>query len=323
MNRLCILAALLCFTAPVFAQSPPNDDGPLLQTIQQQLAANPAFAGIHPEAHNGKVTLNGSVATKKDRDHAEDLVKSVPGVKGVKTHLRVTTAQADAPSRPVSTGVAASTSPATSAGESGASAGGGNASGAGSSNTNRSSASDSNSKGNQSGSQSSDPHLIARAQQPGGNPASQEPAPSAQSASSSADQDTSAYGNNTYDQQAHVAPQPPNHASPTLPQPSDSALQSQIEAALRSDPALSGSQLSVRVAGNQVELSGAVPGGKEKETAERLTRSYAMDRKVENRLAVAGQSIAPTNSEATTAKSGKNSDKRGPANSTASAAQPQ
>jgi osmotically-inducible protein OsmY len=66
-------------------------------------------------------------------------------------------------------------------------------------------------------------------------------------------------------------------------------LQSQIEGALRNDPSLSSSQVSVRVSGDTIEISGSVPTGIEKLTAERLARSFAGDRKVDDKLMVAGQ----------------------------------
>lgn len=85
-----------------------------------------------------------------------------------------------------------------------------------------------------------------------------------------------AYGNNAYDSGAH-------------PAMNASALQSEIEGALRNDPSLSGSRIAVKVDASTIELSGSTPSAKEKLTAERLARSFAIDRKVENKLTVAGQ----------------------------------
>jgi osmotically-inducible protein OsmY len=106
---------------------------------------------------------------------------------------------------------------------------------------------------------------------------------------------------------------------------SDGPLQSQIENAIRRDPGLSGSRLSVHVAGNQVELSGTAPTGKEKETADRLARSFAVDRKVDNKVAVAGQGPGSTTlpEPASNAAAEKNPKPRRAANSTARAEQPQ
>jgi osmotically-inducible protein OsmY len=100
----------------------------------------------------------------------------------------------------------------------------------------------------------------------------------APAASASSEQSSSAYGNRAYDAGAH---------------PTDAAtLQSEIEAALRNDSSLSSSRVAVKVDASTIELSGSTPSAKEKLTAERLARSFAIDRKVDDKLMVAGQSAA-------------------------------
>jgi hypothetical protein len=64
-------------------------DATLTGDIQQQLASDPAFAGVQVAAHNGRVELTGSVPTKEDRKKAKEMAKSVPGVTSVKEHLTV------------------------------------------------------------------------------------------------------------------------------------------------------------------------------------------------------------------------------------------
>lgn len=262
MKHALILSVLiLCVAVTSWAQKAGADDGPLQQSVQRQLAADPAFAGVHAQAQDGKVTLTGSVATKNDRYHAEDMVKSVPGVTKVKNHLQVTTGEATSPSKPNPGGVAASTSPATS--DSG-----------------------SNSKAGQSAPQSSpSPQLIAWVQQPsdGGARLIYASLQEANAAPSQPNAPTAAQSRTS----AGAAPN-------SLPAgPSDSALQSQIESGIRNDPSLSSSQISIRVSGDTIELSGSVPTGKEKLTAERLARSYSIDRKVvDDKLTVAGQSAS-------------------------------
>lgn len=286
MNRVLMLAlATVCASAMAFSQAAGADDAPLQETIDRQLSANPAFAGVHAKAHNGKVELTGSVATKQDRYHAEDLVKAVPGVTGVKDHLRVTTGQASSPSQPNPNGVAASTSPATGSGSSGGAVGSGNTGDAGGTTTNRAPNSNgSRSSGDQGAApqgDASNPHLQLVS---AGSVAQlvdaswQEPNPTSSQTSNAGAVHSGA-----------SAGQTPGSAHS---EQSDSELQSRIQGSLRNEPTLSGSQVAVAVRGGTIELTGGVPGPKEKLTAERLARSYAVDRKVENKLMVAGQSAS-------------------------------
>lgn len=99
------------------------------------------------------------------------------------------------------------------------------------------------------------------------------------SAPASSEAATNAYGNNAYDAGSH-------------PAMDAGALQSAIEAALRNDPTLSSSRIAVKVDGSTIELNGSTPSAKEKLTADRLARSFAVDRKVDNKLMVAGQTAS-------------------------------
>lgn len=90
----------------------------------------------------------------------------------------------------------------------------------------------------------------------------------------------------------------PKGQSPTVPQgeaplPSsnvaDSAsLQQQLDQAYQSEPSLNGSKINVTVNDSQVQLTGSVPTGKDKITAERIAKSYAGSRKVVNKVSVSG-----------------------------------
>jgi hypothetical protein len=66
-------------------------------------------------------------------------------------------------------------------------------------------------------------------------------------------------------------------------------LQSQIQGAIQNEPTLSGSNVNVNVTDTNIELSGTVPTGKEKQTAKRIAQSYAGNRKVVDRLTVTGR----------------------------------
>jgi osmotically-inducible protein OsmY len=81
-------------TAPDQTQSPASsatapDNDALAQQVQQKLSTEPALKNVQVEAKKGVVTLSGSVASKADRKQAEELAKSVPGVKKVHAKLKV------------------------------------------------------------------------------------------------------------------------------------------------------------------------------------------------------------------------------------------
>ncbi|HEY5027061.1 MAG TPA: BON domain-containing protein [Candidatus Angelobacter sp.] len=66
----------------------------------------------------------------------------------------------------------------------------------------------------------------------------------------------------------------------------DSDLQSQIQNALSKEPTLTGDSARVNVAGDTVELAGAVRTNKEKITATRIVQSYAGSKKLVNKLTI-------------------------------------
>jgi hypothetical protein len=68
----------------------------------------------------------------------------------------------------------------------------------------------------------------------------------------------------------------------------DSVLQSQIENALRNEPALSSSHIAVAVTTESITLSGTVGSGKDKQTAERIAQSFDGNRKMNDTLAITG-----------------------------------
>jgi osmotically-inducible protein OsmY len=78
-----------------------------------------------------------------------------------------------------------------------------------------------------------------------------------------------------------------------------SDLQSQIQTALKNESTLANSTINVNVSDTQIELTGTVPTGKEKQTAKRIAQSYAGDRKVVDHITVTGKGNA---SDTTTAQ---------------------
>jgi hypothetical protein len=98
--------------------------------------------------------------------------------------------------------------------------------------------------------------------------------------------------------------QQPEGQSPALPQGSaampssniaDSAsLKGQLDQAYQSEPSLSGSSIQVDVTDSAIQLTGSVPTGKDKTTAKRIAQSYAGNRKVVEKLTVAGKGSSNT-----------------------------
>jgi hypothetical protein len=73
----------------------------------------------------------------------------------------------------------------------------------------------------------------------------------------------------------------------------DAELQAQIQKALRSEPTLSGDEVTVLVSANTVELSGSVASGRDRLTAMRIARSYAGSKWVVNHLQVREPAATP------------------------------
>jgi hypothetical protein len=89
---------------------------------------------------------------------------------------------------------------------------------------------------------------------------------------------------------AQAAPADANATAPV--NPNDTLLQSQIENALRNQPALNASHIVVNVSDDSINLSGTVGSGKDKQAAERIAQSFDGNRKMNDALMVTGQNPA-------------------------------
>jgi hypothetical protein len=69
----------------------------------------------------------------------------------------------------------------------------------------------------------------------------------------------------------------------------DRELSQSIEKALKNEPTLTHSQVQAGVGQDGITLSGTVPSGKDRQTAMRIAKSFAGDRKVVDKLTVVGQ----------------------------------
>jgi osmotically-inducible protein OsmY len=69
---------------------------------------------------------------------------------------------------------------------------------------------------------------------------------------------------------------------------SSSRLQSRIQDALRNEPTLSSSHVTVNVTETTIDLAGTVGSGKDKQTAERIAQSFDGNRQMKDNLVVTG-----------------------------------
>jgi hypothetical protein len=76
-------------------------------------------------------------------------------------------------------------------------------------------------------------------------------------------------------------------------------LHQRIDAALHSEPTLSGSNLTVNVSDDSIDLSGTVSNSKDRLTAHRIVQSFAGNRRVRERVTVAGGSPRSSTPNAT------------------------
>ena len=227
--------------------SPTGDDA--LQTqIQQQLAGQ-NFGAVIVNVKDGVATLTGSVPTKADRKRAKELAKNVPGVKKVSEKLEVNPKAA-----------AASPAPQNTAGS-----------------------------------------IVGNATNGTQAPVTSSTAPSTStqttggvSGSAASTHGTSATVTGSGMPQSSTGTVAGNEqgmgtaagAAAATESPDAAELQSKIDGALKNEPTLSSSSVSVHVTADTIELSGSVPTSKDKTTAQRIAQSFAGNRKVVDKVTI-------------------------------------
>jgi osmotically-inducible protein OsmY len=236
------------------AAAPDNDA--LAQQVQQKLATEPALRNVQAEAKKGVVTLTGTVASKADRKHAEELAKSVPGVHKVHSKLKV-----DRNAAPTTSGAAETPAPSNAGSEAG---------------------NMSAQAGVQQGNQEPGPMTGATPRQGGENPSSQ--ANAAQTQQSPASTETEPGQAQPGMTQQGVQSPAPNNQMGTMQ--SSTQIQSEIQNALAQQSTLNGSNIQVNVTDTNVELTGTVATPDQKQAAERIAGSYAGSRRVVNHITV-------------------------------------
>jgi len=248
--------------SPSTAASAPDNDA-LAQQVQQKLSTEPTLKGVQAEAKKGVVTLSGTVASKADRKHAEELAKSVPGVKKVHAKLKVN------PNAAATTSGAAET-PAPSA------------------------------AGSEAGNMSAQAGVQQGNQQPGSMTGSEQRESQQQGAASPSAQ---AGMNSQAQQSPGTAQTEPGQTQPGMTQQgvqtpnnqmgtaqSATQIQSEIQNALQQQGTLSGTNIQTNVTDTEVELNGTVATPDQKQTAERIAGSYAGSRRVVNHITVSSLS---------------------------------
>lgn len=239
------------------ASTPDNDT--LEQEVQQKLATEPALKSVQVEAKKGVVTLSGTVASKADRKHAEELAKSVPGVKKVHAKLKVNPNAA-----PTTSGAAETPAPSNAGSEAG-----------------NMSAQAGVQQGNR------EPGNMSGTTTPQGteNPSAQ--AGAATQPSPGAEQNEPGQAQPGMTQEGVQTPNANNQMGTTQ---SATQIQSEIQNALAQQGTLNGSNIQVNVTDTDVELTGTVATPDQKQAAERIAGSYAGSRRVVNHITVSSLS---------------------------------
>jgi len=237
---------------PSAAATAPDNDA-LAQQVQQKLSTEPALKSVQVEAKKGVVTLSGTVASKADRKQAEELAKSVPGVKKVHAKLKVN------PSAAATTSGAAETPAPSTA-------------------------------GSEAGNMSAQAGVQAGSQQQGTESPSAQAGVSSQAQPSPGTAQTEP--GQTQPGMTQQGVQTPNTQSNNQMGTTQSAteIQSEIQNALSQQGTLSGSNIQVNVTDTDVELTGNVATPDQKQTAERIAGSYAGSRRVVNHITVSSLS---------------------------------
>ena len=248
------------------ASTPDNDT--LAQQVQEKLATEPALKNVQVEAKKGVVTLSGTVASKADRKHAEELAKSVPGVHKVHAKLKVNSNAA-----PTTSGAAEMPAPSNAGSEAG---------------------NMSAQAGVKQGNQEPGSMTAATPRQGGENPSNQASAAQTQSPGAGETEPGQAQPGRTQE-----GVQTPNAQSNNQMGTTQNAtqIQSEIQNALAQQGTLSGSNIQVNVTDTNVELTGTVATPDQKQAAERIAGSYAGNRRVMNHITVSslnGQTGGPT-----------------------------
>ncbi len=311
---------------PDTAQNKASDEA-LEHEVQRQLATDGSLADVRAEVRGNEiVTLTGSVPSKKDRDHAKQLAQSVPGVRKVKDNLKIggaaTSAAASTAGGTAGTAAQSSQSAASSSNTAGSIAG--NTQSAPGSNPMEGSAetriqnaiqteiADSKVSVSESGNNLQLTGTVPsdKAKEQAGKIAEQYAAGKHVDndltiASASATSSAGTVGHNETAETAGASGGAPVSGqaagSSGAAANSSTAVQSDIQSALRSEPSLSSTvaqNISVNVSNNHVVLSGTVPSQSDKDKAQEVAEQKAAGMSVINNIQVSSSASAAAGSTA-------------------------
>ena len=88
-------------------------------------------------------------------------------------------------------------------------------------------------------------------------------------------------------------------------------MKNDIQTALRNEPTLSSSNVSVNVTDDSIELNGSAPSAKDRDEAKRIAQSFAGNRRVVDNIKVAGAGSSDQSSTGNVGSSGTNSSTTG------------
>ncbi len=254
------------------------DDDTLHRQVHEQLATNPDLQNVQISVRNGVVELNGTVPNKNDKKEAKRLTKAVPGVKQVKENLSVSSSGGSSGASSSTMGGVSTTPGIT------GSATAEKQNTAGSSQT-----APSSTTGTTAGAQTGTQPPATSGGVTGANPPSQAgqtgTAPSSSSVGAPAGQAGATAGT-------------PGASTASA---GNDEIRNDIQTAFRNEPTLTSANVSVSVTDDTVTLNGTVPSGHDRETAERIARSFAGNRRVMDNITVAGGGpLSNTPSQTTT-----------------------
>jgi hyperosmotically inducible periplasmic protein len=245
--------------SPTSVSQAAGSDAKLQQQVQSALASDVAFKNVKATVSGGVVDLSGTVTSQPDQKRAKDAAKQIAGVKSVNEHLSI----GEASAATATESPASQTTPQTAQKES-------------QNNTAGSIAGNSGAIGTTTGdSRPTNPAIETKSAE--GNHA-----PAGMSIQDSQNQTATGTTN-------AMSAAPASGGIGMTPDVDSKTLRGEIDSALKSDPSLSSSQLSVDVTDSEITLNGSVPTGKEKQTAARIAQSYAGNRRVSDKTTVAGR----------------------------------
>jgi osmotically-inducible protein OsmY len=258
-----------------------STDAQQMQQLQSQFSQDPAFENVQVSVTNHTALLTGTVASKNDRTRAEQLAKSLKGIRNVKDDLTVNANAGKSSNNPTT------------------------ASGAGTPNGTSATATTPSASGEANTEQARNPNNAT-------NPPTQSQAtPSTAPASNAPVTSGGVTGAIAGPPASNIAPMATTpgaigaNAGAATPNPGASSniesienastLQGQIQNALQNEPTLRNETVNVNVTESTIELSGAVQTGKEKQTADRIANSFAGNRRVRDRIIVGKGSFSGLN----------------------------